>query len=127
VKVLTKYQAEKEICSYHWEVVDGCNCCCPSACRCVYKPAPPETSVGDVLAVSPDEQAQLASYVSADGQSAVAASGEMLIPTMAPTGEPASAIQAAATSEPRQVSAATPKPPAWQRVATFWRSADEQK
>src|SRR3972149_5550574 len=64
VRVLTKYQAEKEVPSYHWEVVDGCNCCCPGACHCVYKPAPPEAQVGDVLALRADEQGQLASYVS---------------------------------------------------------------
>jgi hypothetical protein len=126
VKVLTKYQAEKEICSYHWEVVDGCNCCCQGPCHCVYKAAPPEANVGDVLEVTPDEQVQLASYVSADGQTAVATSGEMLIPTLAPAGEPASANQADPAPAARAASAEAPKPSTWQRLATFWRSAEEQ-
>lgn len=140
VKVLTKYQAEKEICSYHWEVVDCCSCCCADACDCVYKPAPPDASVGDVLAVTPDEQAQLASYVSADGHAAAAAAaGQMLIPTMAPASEPAAAQQQAApasevrpaatrpASTARQASAAAQKPSTWQRLATFWRNADDQQ
>ena len=63
VRVLTKFQAEKEIPFYHWEVVDGCDCCCPGPCRCVYKPAPAEAQVGDVLALSPDEQVQVTSYL----------------------------------------------------------------
>lgn len=61
IRVLTKYQAEKEVPSYHWEVVDGCNSCCPGECDCVYKPAPPEARVGDVLALTDDERVQLAS------------------------------------------------------------------
>lgn len=75
VKVLTKYVAEKEICSYHWEVVDACSCtcpvdgcgdACPPNCQCVYKPAPPGAKLGDVLAVTPQERTQLASFVTGD-------------------------------------------------------------
>ena len=75
IKVLTKFIAEKEVCSYHWEVVDACCCSCPvdgcgdacqPNCRCVYKPVPPEAELGDVLAVSADERAQLVSSLAAD-------------------------------------------------------------
>ncbi len=107
VKVLTKYQAEKEICTYHWEVVDGCDCCCPGPCHCVYKPAPPEAAVGDVIEVSPDERAQLASYVSDD--------------------QPETASQVGPAVDAQQAAAAAPKPPTWQRLAKFWRNADEQQ
>ena len=75
VKVLTKFAAEKEICSYHWEVVDAGCCSCPAGgcgrtcepnCPCVYKPAPPDVELGDVLAVTPVERAQLVIAIAAD-------------------------------------------------------------
>ncbi len=68
VKVLTKYQAEKEIASYHWEVVDAA-CCGPvsqrgdSPPRPFYKPAPPEAELGEVLPIADEEWAELASFV----------------------------------------------------------------
>jgi hypothetical protein len=93
VKVLTKYQAEKEICSYHWEVVDACGCCCPGPCHCVYKPAPPEAQVGDVLPLGDDEQVQLASYVSAR-----------------PADDGATAVEVADAA----------KPSAWRRLTNAW-------
>jgi hypothetical protein len=69
VKMLTKYEAQKEICWYHWEVVDGCNCGCggngrgPSCgCGCVYKPAPADAQVGDTLELSEEERAQVATW-----------------------------------------------------------------
>ena len=65
IRVLTKYQAVKEVPFYHWEVVDGCDDCCSDVCDCVYKPAPLEAQVGDVLELTHDEQVQVASYVSA--------------------------------------------------------------
>lgn len=85
VKVLTKYEAEKEISWYHWEVVDACeyyegeeaaeepadetaaNGPNPSAASIVaqiYKPAPAESQIGDVLPVSDSERAQLTSFLS---------------------------------------------------------------
>ena len=72
VKVLTKYQAEKEIDWYQWEVVDAACCECvassgqAAANRCVYKPAPVDAELGEVLAVSEEEWAELASVVSPD-------------------------------------------------------------
>ena len=108
VRVLTKYQAEKEIDAYHWEVVDGCDCCCPGGCDCVYKPAPSEAQVGDVMALTDDEQVQVTSYLSAGR-----------------TDDAASAAQADAASS--EVPAVTPaaadeaaKPTAWQRLAKVW-------
>lgn len=70
VKVLTKFEAEKEISFYHWEVVEADGCCCASAgvdgnnpaCRCVYKPAPPEAELGDVFAVTADERGELVAW-----------------------------------------------------------------
>jgi hypothetical protein len=50
----------------------------------------------------------------------------MLIPTLAPAGEPASANQADPAPAARAASAEAPKPSTWQRLATFWRSAEEQ-
>ena len=72
VKVLTKYQAEKEICWYHWEVVDAacCGCVAENAVDAAgygdgpqslefYKPAPPQAQLGDVLPLSSDERNHL--------------------------------------------------------------------
>jgi hypothetical protein len=66
VKKLTKYEAEKEICWYHWEVVDACGCG-EGACACVYKPAPPDAQIGDTLAVSDEERAQVAAWQATPG------------------------------------------------------------
>jgi hypothetical protein len=67
--VLTKYEAEKEIAWYHWEVVDAASCGCvaksgkPATNRCVYKPAPMDAQLGDILPVSDDEWSELASIL----------------------------------------------------------------
>jgi hypothetical protein len=83
VKVLTKYQAEKEICWYHWEVVDAADCYDVeeagdetaangrtmgpgSNVAQIYKPAPPEAKLGDVMPLSNTERTQLTSFLSSD-------------------------------------------------------------
>lgn len=73
VKKLTKYEAQKEICWYHWEVVDSCccGCCCgcddargcADGCDCVYKEAPAAAKIGDTFELSAEEQAEIASRV----------------------------------------------------------------
>ena len=77
VKVLTKYQAEKEICWYHWEVVDACGCGCGDGrsegcgegvdcgadCGCVYKEAPADAQIGAVVELTEEERVQLASRI----------------------------------------------------------------
>jgi hypothetical protein len=76
VKVLTKYQAEKEIPWYHWEVVDV-ECCetiestpvttnassRPATPPRFFKPAPAESQIGDSIDLSEAEQGQLASWM----------------------------------------------------------------
>jgi hypothetical protein len=78
VRVLTKYQAEKEICWYHWEVVDAASCCdCVSKTgsadkakkqmpHTIFKPAPEDAQIGDVLAISDAEWVKLAAVLSPD-------------------------------------------------------------
>jgi hypothetical protein len=81
VRVLTKYQAEKNICWYHWEVVDAacCDCVDPSgpagveeknakkqAKRTIYKSAPENAQLGAVLPVSEEEWVKLAAVLSPD-------------------------------------------------------------
>jgi hypothetical protein len=83
VKVLTKYQAEKEICWYHWEVVDAADCydgedsgeesaangattSAVAGVTEIYKSAPPLAELGDVLPLSESEHAQLTSFLSSD-------------------------------------------------------------
>jgi hypothetical protein len=81
VRVLTKYQAEKKICWYHWEVVDAgcCDCVSPSgpagaeekntkkqAKRTIYKAAPENAQLGAVLPVSEEEWVKLAAVLSPD-------------------------------------------------------------
>jgi hypothetical protein len=72
VKVLTKYEAVKEICWYHWEVVDAASCGCDdygAACTGVggdlvaggiYKSAPADAELGAVIPLSESERQQLA-------------------------------------------------------------------
>jgi hypothetical protein len=89
VKVLTKYQAEKKICSYHWEVVDVGDCAGGpnGGCDCVYKLAPMKAQVGEGMPLSGEEKLQLASWMAADATK----NGRRLAATFgAPT---ASAIQ----------------------------------
>jgi hypothetical protein len=71
VKVLTKYQAERKIESYRWEVIDVASCCDDvlqadrSASQPdIYKPAPPDAQLGDMLAVSEQEWNELGPVLS---------------------------------------------------------------
>lgn len=81
VHVLTKYQAEKKICWYHWEVVDAacCDCAEPTeaagmpekkaaknAGRMIYKLSPEDAQLGDVLPVTDEEWVKLAAVLSPD-------------------------------------------------------------
>jgi hypothetical protein len=81
VRVLTKYQAEKKICWYHWEVIDAacCDCVSPNepagpteksaakhAGRAIYKSAPDSAQLGETLPVSEEEWVKLAALLSPD-------------------------------------------------------------
>jgi len=97
VKVLTKYEAEKEIRWYHWEVVDAAeyydeelpaeetaeetaadeaNPSAESVADQIYKPAPAEAQVGDVMPLSDSERAQLTSFLSGDAGQKLPTSAE---------------------------------------------------
>jgi hypothetical protein len=104
VKVLTKYQAEKEIGWYHWEVVDAA--CCGhfadggrrTGQRGVYKPAPVDAKLGDVLAVSDEEWSELASPRRPND----AASGQLADQPASTAGDEASA----SATKPKRISLA---------------------
>ncbi len=81
MKILTKYQAEKKICWYHWEVVDATCCECVAdngaassgigiaeaqGSRSFYKPAPENAQIGDVLPVSDEDWVKLAAVLQPD-------------------------------------------------------------
>ena len=81
VHVLTKYQAEKKICWYHWEVVDAACCDCvrqngpvdatdknavKHAGRTIFKSAPENAQLGEVLPVTDGEWVKLAAVLSPD-------------------------------------------------------------
>jgi hypothetical protein len=71
---------EKTICWYHWEVVDASCCDCVSqlgqtgdgsivvspATQIIFKAAPSEVAVGDVLDVSDEESSKLATMLKTD-------------------------------------------------------------
>jgi hypothetical protein len=99
VTLLTKYEAEKEIGWYHWEVVDAA--CCDRVTdggraephRSIYKPAPADAELGAVLAVSDEEWAELASLLRPEenrtpaqlaAQSVTAPSGDTIAPDQKP-------------------------------------------
>jgi hypothetical protein len=123
VKLLTKYQAEKKIAWYHWEVVDGCNCGCPGGCDpncgcaesadnkcpCVYKSAPADSKIGDLFELDPNDRAELAGYISADQQDVAA--------PLADASQPSS-DETAAASQPQDS-----KPALWQRLADMLPTA----
>jgi hypothetical protein len=83
IKLLTKYQAEKEICWYHWEVVDACTeaeaAVEPTETAngvvgllqhpLVYKAAPADAQAGEVLPLLDEERATLAAYLPAEQRS----------------------------------------------------------
>jgi hypothetical protein len=118
VKVLTKYEAEKEISWYHWEVVDAAKCYeeelpaeetaeetaaddAPSTNPVVdqiYKPAPAEARVGDVLPLSDSERAQLTSFLTIDGGTTPQAAADTQPPQVAP--ESASPVVATQSNKP---------------------------
>jgi hypothetical protein len=90
VHVLTKYQAEKKICWYHWEVVDAgcCDCVNPSESvdpgqknaskhvgRTIYKSAPESAVLGATLPVSDEEWVKLAALLSSDPAESVGGRG----------------------------------------------------
>jgi hypothetical protein len=111
VRVLTKYQAEKEICWYHWEVVDASCCDCVTkngqpgkagqtaakpARHTIYKPAPENAQVGDVMAISEEEWVKLAAVLSPD-------------PTeIATTAPPKAAVQPSESMPPLETPAKSP-------------------
>jgi hypothetical protein len=78
---LKKYQAEKEIAWYHWEVVDAGCCNCGTAAargdennaksakttsRTIFKPAPDDAKIGEVFAVTDEEWVKLAAILGTD-------------------------------------------------------------
>ena len=87
VRVLTKYQAEKKICWYHWEVVDAACCDCASQNepasatdrhtvmhdgQTICKAAPENAQLGEILQVSDTEWVKLAAVLSPDPAEIVA-------------------------------------------------------
>ena len=81
MKILTKYQAEKKICWFHWEVVDATCCECAGdeggasggigiaeehGSRLFFKPAPENAQIGDVLPVSDEDLVKLAAVLPPD-------------------------------------------------------------
>ena len=129
VKKLTKYQAEREVRSYHWEVVDACRCgcgcecgdeCSPGGrpdcgCGCVYKPAPEGANIGDSLDLTEDERAQVAAWITAH------ASPTAVQPASATDdGKDVAAIASAeaAVDQPAQ--------PLWQRLGAMFGHTSEQ-
>jgi hypothetical protein len=85
VKVLTKYQAEKKICWFHWEVVDATCCECAGdegaassgigiaeehGSRLFFKPAPENAQIGDMLPVSDEDLVKLAAVLPPDPREA---------------------------------------------------------
>lgn len=134
VKLLTKYQAEKKICWYHWEVVDGCNSCCPGGgsecgctesadckCPCIYKVAPTEAQIGDTIELSAADRVELAGYIANDGRE------EFARDIAAPLIHAAtSAQQVAKPSEAARETTVEPqdsKPALWQRLAEMLPTA----
>jgi hypothetical protein len=156
VKVLTKYEAKKEICWFHWEVVDACTCGCgcgpgcgytiqgqaapihgstkPAECKCVYKPAPADAQIGDVIELSPTEKIELAKRVPelkemiatpVDEQDlgtslALASGAANDLP-----GEPVQFAAAPATAAP--MTAEEPKTSLWHRLTSPWRHDDQKE
>jgi hypothetical protein len=139
VKLLTKYQAEKKICWYHWEVVDGCNCggpgCCPggcdpgcgcaesaaSTCPCVYKAAPADAQIGEAIELTAADRAELAAWIPSDGQEVGAAGQKDIAAPLATAaveahaaGRPKVEATAAAETQTQDV-----KPALWQRFANL--------
>jgi hypothetical protein len=167
VKVLTKYEAKKEICWFHWEVVDACTCGCgceygtgcgysiegPQAalhnsakppCKCVYKAAPADAKIGDVIELSPAEKIELASKMPemkqlmatpAEEQDlgtslALASGAANNLPggpihfatapaTSAAQAESASSVAAATTRESNTT--------LWHRLKTAWRHTEQEE
>lgn len=119
VKKLVKYEAEREVCWYHWEVVDACRCgcgcgdgCVPDGepgcgCGCVYKPAPADAKIGTSLGLSDEEQAQLATWKASRGQQNAV--------------QPASAVTTSADADDATASGAADNSADDQAAQPLWR------
>jgi hypothetical protein len=129
VKVLTKWQAEKRICWYNWEVVDA------SCCDCVgqtgnaapdnlgiaqsprshsfFKPAPDDARIGDQLPVSEEEWIKLAAAMTPDPQEAATQ-----LAAETPTTE---ATEAKPDGNPIQLQSSLKKPSFAERVEHLFR------
>jgi hypothetical protein len=126
VKLLTKYQAEKKICWYHWEVVDACSCGPQAAaapnCNCpiVFKAAPDNAQIGDAIELNDSDRAELAAFISNDGQETSATAQKDLAAPLATASVEAHAAarpQVEATAATAETQASPAKPAIWQRVA----------
>ena len=108
VKVLTKWQAEKKICWYHWEVVDASSCdgvtksdasvdakngvsTQAPGTNAFFKPAPEGTELGDVLPITDAEWVKLSAAMTPDPNETT--------PEAVATTEPNSASQSTAPAE----------------------------
>ena len=121
VKKLVKYEAERKICSYHWEVVDACGCgcgcgdaCAPGGepgcgCGCVYKPAPNNAQLGDSLELTEQDQIDLAAWTAKRSQDNAVRIAD--IPDT--TGQDSSSGEAAAGSDTDQ--------PLWKTLKAMFR------
>jgi hypothetical protein len=132
--VLTKYQAEQEICWYHWEVVDACESCEESADNSsseaslqfphVYKSAPADALPGEVLPITEEERATLAAYLPAgEGVRLIQFAGEAdstLSIGVSPTTEPPPSATIHADAEIAAQSADTKSNSLGRRLVEFF-------
>jgi hypothetical protein len=124
VKVLTKWQAERKICWYHWEVVDGCTCA-PGGpnCGCVYKEAPAETQIGQAMSITSEERVALATWMNADAakRSAVLADAFQQLPELQVSPQTADQQVAKTPATAEQPTATTAQAAAEEKPSMFVR------
>lgn len=131
VKKLTKYEAQKQICWYHWVVVDscycGCGCGCDDACGgavgcdCVYKEAPESAQIGDTFELSTDEQAEIAERVKAATDSGALALSSTQAPPHQAALAPDEARLTLPAAEPASETAEPAEASKWQGISSLFR------
>ena len=92
-------------------------------CRCVYKPAPAESQVGDVIELTQDEQVELATWTSTEQKDLAAPLAEAIVPTSnTPTEQAVVGPQVSSLKHDDDEADSS----AWQRMAKLWGVSENQ-
>jgi hypothetical protein len=122
--VLKKYKTERKVCSYHWEVVDGCTCVEGGVnVGAAYKEAPADVQLGQAMPITSEERVALANWMTADAAQRKAELAEAFqqLPELNVPQQPGPAQRATTQATATQPAAVTAKPATENKPSMFER------